>query len=170
MSAILIIGLLLVVIVLYAASQPEGSTKVYPSFREGLPRNPTKQQLIAHGEKFWSGRKLPLRAFGEITACVGRSTYVWRDGNGNAHIICHACARRLAAKVYPNHVQPVATSVGMVHGVSPLDMALLTLKMMWIGANYATILSRRGRPQGIYQNLEDIYACEECAQDVCLAS
>lgn len=160
MSALIIIGLLVLAVWFYRfASGTDGSVQAQPSFRKGLPENPTQEQLIAHAEKFWTGDKIPLGRFGEITACAGRSTYVWRDSSGKARIICHACACALAAKVYSSTPEPLKTSVGVVHGASRLNMATMALKNMWFYTNYTYIVPRRGGLRAVNENLEDFYPC-----------
>lgn len=140
----------------------DGATKIRPSFREGLAKDPTPAELIAHAEKFWTGKKLPLGDLGEITACVGRSTYVWRDKHGKATIVCHKCACALAAKVYSSKEEPLETSAGTVHGLSRLSFATLTLKSMWFYTNHYYIITHRGGLRAMPENLGDPYPCSRC--------
>lgn len=137
-----------------------GTATIRPSFRAGLPKAPTREELIRHGELFWGDKPLPLGKLGEISACIGRSTYVWRDPNNHAHILCYTCACDLAAQVYTSQEGPLQTTAGTVHGLSPLDMAKMRLQSMWFYTNHFYIVTHRGGIRAEKENLPDFFPCE----------
>lgn len=161
---IAILALVGILVLLFFAvrghSNPTGVTPIRPRFRKGLSTEPTREELIRHGEARWADKYLPLGNHGEITACIGRNTYVWRDPNNRAHIVCHKCACDLAAQAYSDKKGPLETTVGTVHGLSVLDMAKMKLKSMWFYTNHYYVVTHRGGIRAVNEELPNFFECE----------
>lgn len=161
MEAIFIFLSLMILIMLFKRfGQHISPIKIRPPFRRNLPENPTRDELIAHAEAFWTGKKVPLKDHGIITACAGRRTFVYRDADGKAHIICYKCARKLLRKAYSDAKGTWHTKTGPLKNTSALDLAERRLKTMWFHTNHFYIVTYRGRLTTESERLPNFYPCD----------
>lgn len=156
---ICLVGFVLLILIFKYFSKQVSPFKLRPPFRQGLPKDPTRGELIAHAETFWTGQQVPLKGHGSITACAGRSTFVHRDQHGQARIICYRCARALVRQVYADTKGTWQTSAGPVSGISARDFAHMRLQTMWFYTNHFYIVTYRGGIQAVSEQLTDFHPC-----------
>src|SRR5690606_12524137 len=100
---------------------------------------------IASATERWKNRGVPLGRDGIINACLGNGRYIWHDGDKVPHIICGGAARRMVFQAYSQDKRERMTSVGMVHGLSDYDCAMMELSTMnWYSSMRYEIGSRGG--------------------------
>ena len=165
MEAILFFLIMMVAIMLLRRLQAASKKSFHnrPSFARDLPQHITVPELIVHAERFWSDAAIPLKELGRITACAGRSSFVYRDGKGRAHIICYTCAKKLLAAVYSDvkGTWPAdPADEGGTNDASALDRAKQRLKTMWYDTNHFYIPTYRGGFRPVSAQLEDYAECQ----------
>lgn len=110
---------------------------------EGLPKNPTREQIITHFERRWEKRGINVRG-GKITAGLGNGLYVLRDTDNTAHIICGKTARGLIANSYSQRKQTMHGGGEVISGVSPFDMMMMELATFNFYSSHKYVISDRG--------------------------
>lgn len=162
MEAILFFLIMMVAIMLLRRLQAASKKSFHnrPSFARDLPKHITVPELIVHAERFWGDASIPLKELGRITACAGRSSFVYRDGKGRVFIICYSCAKKLLAAVYSDVKGTWPADEGGTNDASALDRAKHRLKTMWYDTNHFYIPTYRGGFRPVSAQLEDYAECQ----------
>lgn len=137
---VLVIAAFLVLLCLCSSSNRELTLS---DRREGLPKNPTREQIIAHMEKCWEKRAINTHG-GKITAGISHGLYVLRDRDNTPHIICSQEARKLIAASYSQRKQTMHGGGETISGISPYDLAIMELANFNFYSSHKYVLGNRG--------------------------